>query len=238
MAQASTHWVLVELCFTTTSSVIRMTTVLVPPCRSCGWRPDADEFWSGRMSARDNDEAREKYKRVVALERMAEEERRPALRAVARRWPGALREAELVSPEAMAARTEAARGLVAGEPRRGGGAPREAVTLWHALHHLLRDQRTLRLESGGRSEEVSVDRLVAQDVEGAEREDRARRWPEAQHLRALTGANVRPRQAYLWLAAQTSLSLAGLHAKLFRRAGRWDLRDDDPPWSRDPSVSG
>ena len=141
-------------------------------------------------------------------------------------------------PEAMAARTEAARGLVAGEPRRGGGAPREAVTLWHALHHLLRDQRTLRLESGGRSEEVSVDRLVAQDVEGAEREDRARRWPEAQHLRALTGANVRPRQAYLWLAAQTSLSLAGLHAKLFRRAGRWDLRDDDPPWSRDPSVSG
>ena len=76
------------------------------------------------MSARDNDEAREKYKRVVALERMAEEERRPALRAVARRWPGALREAELVSPEAMAARTEAARGLVAGEPRRGGGAPR------------------------------------------------------------------------------------------------------------------
>jgi hypothetical protein len=190
------------------------------------------------MSARDNEEAREKYERVVALETMAEEERRPALRAVARRWPGALREAELVSPQVMAARRDAAQALVAGAPRRGGGAPREAVALWHALHHLLHDQRALRLESGSRSQEVSVDRLVARDVAGAELEERARRWPDAEHLRALTGANVRPRQAYLWLAAQTSLSLAGLHAKLFRRAGRWDLRDDDPPWSRDPSVSG
>ncbi len=190
------------------------------------------------MFASDTEDAVEKYTLVVALESSPAETRRPALRRVAERWPGALREAELVAPDEMVARGVAAQGLAAGAARRGGSQAREAVVLWQALHRLLHDQRALRLEREGAYEDVTVERLVARDTARVLREGGASRWPKAGHLRALTGEKVRPRQAYLWLAAQAGLTLAGLHAKLFLRAGRWDLRADDPPWSRDPSFSG
>jgi len=215
-----------------------MTAVILPPCRACGWRPDSGEFWREPIFATDKEDVQEKYSLVVALERIPESERRPGLRHVADRWPGALREAELVSPEEMQARRRAAYDLVAGASREGGGPPREAVVLWHELHRLLHDQRALRAGGEAAHEDVNLDRLIALDRSRARREGQSPRWPAPDHLRALTGAKVRPRQAYLWLAARAGLTLAALHSKLFLRVGRWDLRPEDPAWSRDPSVSG
>lgn len=215
-----------------------MPAALVSPCPSCGWFPDTEAFWGTRVDAQRRTEAVDKYNQVVKLPTIPEAERRSSLREVATRWPGALREAELVSPADMEARRLAAAELSVGMPRRGAGGPREAVLLWQELHRLLWDQRVLRGKGGGERAKVTVDTLVAFDRRQAEREQRAPRWPAPAHLRALTGAKVRPRQAYLWLAAQAGLTLAGLHARLFLRVGKWDSRPDDPLWSRDASVSG
>jgi hypothetical protein len=168
-----------------------------------------------------------KYDALEGLAAAAPAHRRPLLRAVAARWPGALREAELVGGPGCRARGHAARAAL-GVPactrdawrRRGAQAP----VLWHDLHALLGDQLAWRqrVGTGGHAGFLAA-------LAGAG----AARWPtDPAVLERAGGAVVRPRQAYLWLAFRAGLLLSELHLELFARQGHWDRRPSDPEWSR------
>ena len=174
--------------------------------------------------------------KYAALERalgLAGTRQARALRGVARRWPGALREGQLLAPEGLAARAAAARRGARG-PGRSAAWWREqgmgGLVLWASLHELLRDQLAWRRSlSAGHGSSVAVFMAYL-----ARRGQAARaRWPAtADELAAVAGPRVRPRQAYLWLAHRVGLSLPELNAMLFERRGPWDHRPGDPPWAR------
>lgn len=150
-----------------------------------------------------------------------------ALREAARRWPGCLREAQLAGPVRCGERLAHARaGAGAPERPRGQWLAAEdaaaAVPLWADLHLLLADQLLWRA-SGGRGEAAGFVRSLDGDARD--------RWPDVDLLVAVAGPQVRPRQAYRWLAAQASLPLPRLNYALFARTGPWDARPGDPPVS-------
>lgn len=165
-----------------------------------------------------------KYDALAALEILQPgKEQDAALRAAASRWPGCLRESQLAGPErCQARRAQAAAGLSrAPQPRaawRAAGA--EAVVLWADLHLLLADLLAWRQATGGRDGAAGLVAFTAGNA----------RWPaDAQLLSAVAGTRMRPRAAYLWLAAQAGMPLAALNLALFGRSGPWDLRAGDPP---------
>jgi len=150
-----------------------------------------------------------------------------ALRAAARRWPGCLREAQLVGPALCEGRRVQAETAAGSEARTRAqwlaGEAAAAVALWSDLHLLLGDQSRWRLRTLGVGD-------VANFVATLDAEARGR-WPEAVMLAEVAGPQVRVRQAYRWLAAQASLPLADLNYLLFARRGPWDARPGDPPVS-------
>jgi hypothetical protein len=183
--------------------------------------------WAERPLARDVCAAMtEKYVALAALEALPRgAEQDSALREAAARWPGCLRESQLIGPDRCRQRRAwAEAGSVEGERPRAqwlaGGAG--ALPLWADLHQLLRDQLAWRA-SGGSGEAAGFVRWL--DPEGRER------WPGPGLLAAVAGPQVRARQAYQWLAEQAGLSLAGLNFVLFARQGHWDARPGDPPVS-------
>jgi hypothetical protein len=97
-----------------------------------------------------------------------------------------------------------------------------ALVLWADLHPLLADQLRWRA-AGGRGGVAGFCRFAAADAAG--------RWPGPELLTAAAGAAVRPRQAYLWLAAQAGMPLPALNLALLGRPGHWDRRPGDPPGS-------
>ncbi len=155
-----------------------------------------------------------------------------ALRGVAARWPGALREGQLLAPEALAARGAAARRGARG-PGRCAAWWREqgmgGLVLWASLHELLGDQLAWRRSPSARRGPSAA----AFMTHLARRGQTVRaRWPAtADELVAIAGPRVRPRQAYLWLAHRVGLSLPELNVMLFERRGHWDHRPGDPPWA-------
>ncbi len=166
----------------------------------------------------------EKYQALAALVALpAGPEQNAALRAAAGRWPGCLREAQLVGPQRCAerlAQAEAA-GKTEARPRAtwlAGEA--SAVPLWADLHLLLADQSRWRLATLGSGD--------AQDFVRSLTGEARERWPGAALLVQLAGPQVRVRQAYRWLAAQASLPLEALNYRLLARKGPWDARPGDP----------
>ena len=156
-----------------------------------------------------------------------------ALREAARRWPGCLREAQLVGPERCAERRAHAQAGAGGSERARGwwlAGEAAALPLWADLHLLLADQlrwrRTRPSSARGELELGDAAEFVASLAGEA-----AGRWPDAGLLVAVAGPQVRPRQAYRWLAAQAGLPLASLNYALFARRGPWDARPGDPPAS-------
>jgi len=209
--------------------------------------PDPTVFWAQTPRPEQIHGMREKY---LALERLSslagDDARRRVLRGVARRWPAALREAELVHPDVMRERMVLANDLPITMTRRQwssrGASP---VVLWAELHDLLSDQLDARRR---RRERDPARSEAALHAEAGAVEARARalstegfvawlsptaaaRWPDAARLSRLCGEVVRPRQAYLWLAARSGLSLPQLHRRLFDRSGHWDHRPGDPDWA-------
>ena len=149
-----------------------------------------------------------------------------ALRAAARRWPGCLREAQLVGPtlcELRRVQAETAAGSEARPRAQWLAGEAAAVAVWADLHLLLADQSRWRLRTLGAGD-------VADFVATLDAEARGR-WPEAAMLAEVAGPQVHVRQAYRWLAAQASLPLADLNYLLFARRGPWDARPGDPPVS-------
>lgn len=183
--------------------------------------------WAAQTLAADDCAAMtEKYLALAALEALPRgPEQDAALRRAAARWPGCLRESQLVGPDRCRQRRAWAEAGRAGEERpraawlaEGAGA----LPLWADLHRLLRDQLAWRA-TGGSGDAAEFVRWSA--GEGRER------WPEPGLLAAVAGPQVRARQAYQWLAAQAGLSLAALNFVLFARQGHWDARPGDPPVS-------
>ncbi len=116
------------------------------------WRPTPrwptpEAFWSEPMDADEVGALAVKYSTLLGLIAMkAGLERDRGMRALAARWPGALREGQLAPIEALRARERA---LVEIGPvaratwwARGHGA----VPLWSELHRLLEDLARLRAE--------------------------------------------------------------------------------------------
>lgn len=146
------------------------------------------------------------------------------------RWPGALREGELIGPSQVEARREAAVcGVI--EPTRPRGAwtdsTARAVICWTELHELIADVLAFRRTHPRSSTEQFADALAAPPSAAHER-----RWPEPARLPATVGPVLRIRSAYLWLAARSGSSLPELNALLFGRSGHWDQRSDDPHWAK------
>jgi len=149
-----------------------------------------------------------------------------ALRAAARRWPGCLREAQLVGPtlcEARRVQAVAAAGSEARTRAQWLAGDAAAVAAWVDLHLLLADQSRWRLRTLGVGDVTDFVATLDGEARG--------RWPEAEMLAEVAGPQVRVRQAYRWLAAQASLPLADLNYLLFARRGPWDARPGDPPVS-------
>ncbi len=169
-----------------------------------------------------------KYAELAVLARLPEDERKPALREAASRWPGSLREAELIGPDRVDARRAAATaGLAAPDrPRRAWTEePALAVICWASLHALIDDQ--LRFRAGkpaAPGDPAAFARWIAE-------RDPDRRWPQPERIPELVGDRLRVRSAYLWLAAHAGLDLPSLNALLLARAGHWDRRADDPAWA-------
>ena len=195
---------------------------------------DPGEFWDRPASVADWSAMADKYAALTELARLPDDpQRKPALRRAARRWPGSLREAELIGPVEVEARVQAcARGReVDPRPRarwRELSDAAAAVLLWSELHELLGDQLRFRARAREQLDVAAFARWVA----GQDARIQAR-WPAIARLPAHVPGALRVRTAYLWLAARTGLSLPALNELLLARTGHWDRRADDPSWAHD-----
>lgn len=205
---------------------------------------DPTEFWQESPPRRQWQSMIDKYDALAAAAKLAEGPRGPEYRQLlvelSSRWPGGLREGELVGSERVTVRHAAS---VAGhaqpdQPRAPAGdqagahpaTPALAVLCWAELHDLIRDQLEYRraVERGRPVTTATFATWLAADHGTS---DHARRWPAPDRLPALVGPKLRVRAAYLWLAARAGLDLPSLNALLFARTGHWDRRPDDPQWA-------
>lgn len=180
-----------------------------------------------------------KYEALASAGRLAAgsrgEDYRAALVDLSSRWPGALREGELIGPDRVEARRAAAEaGLL--DPARARadwpGDAAQAVICWAELHGLIRDLLDFRRASSrpGHERTASPD-AFARWIAAADAADRAARWPKPERIELIVGSKLRVRSAYLWLAARAGLDLPGLNELLLARSGHWDRRDEDPSWT-------
>jgi hypothetical protein len=189
---------------------------------------DPAEFWDAAPGREQWQSMIDKYTVLAQLAKLPEDQRAPVLREAASRWPGSLREGELIGPERVDARAAAA---VAGlaQPDRSRASftdePALAVIAWTSLHLLIGDQLRFRATDPTRARDSEAfSRWVTQQQIDA-------RWPNPARIPELLGPKLRVRSAYLWLAARAGLALPDLNALLFARAGHWDRRPHDPPWA-------
>ncbi len=196
---------------------------------------DPREFWSAELDQDRVLAMRDKYEAQAELATTSDPAtRKLRLKALARRWPGSLREAELIGPTRVGERLEQARlaaragsALGTGEAWRARGDSACAVLLWAHLHPLLADLIQFRRAEPESVSVAGLTRWVLADPTVAER------WPGGERLADLVGDKLEVRCAYLWLAARAGLGLAELNGLLLARSGPWDRRASDPPWSHD-----
>jgi hypothetical protein len=194
---------------------------------------DPREFWAGPLTPARALDMRDKYEALAGLALATNHAlRKPMLRAVARRWPGSLREAELAGPDRVLERLAQA-GLGAeqaecsGDDWRARGGPASAVLLWSHLHPLLADLLRFRRVRREPPSIAALARWIADDRSLDER------WPAVERLPDLIPGKLEIRCAYLWLTARAGLELPQLNHLLFARSGHWDRRPGDPAWAHD-----
>lgn len=204
---------------------------------------DPAEFWQEAPPQSQWQSMIDKYDGLAAATKLAEGDRGPAYRKLlvelSSRWPGGLRESELVGSERVTVRHAAAvAGLAQSDRARAPEHPQSearqatptlAVLCWAELHELIRDQ--LEFRSATKRGDSTTTTTFAAWIGDHDTRGRARRWPQPHRLPALVGPALRVRAAYLWLAARTGLDLPSLNALLFARAGHWDRRPGDPMWA-------
>jgi hypothetical protein len=183
---------------------------------------DPAEFWALPLAHERVLAMRDKYEAELALARLPHDspQQREAIRELARRWPGSLREAELIGPQRAEARRAAAaagctRAHESGATWWARGDADRAVLAWAHLHAAIAELLVLRRRGGS---------LHALD------------WPGLAQLPDLRARKLDVRVAYLWLAARAGLSLPALGLVLFARSGHWDARPGDPAWASEPEA--
>jgi hypothetical protein len=216
--------------------------VLPPVCERVRERVpgfDPAEFWQELPASQAWSSMLAKYEALARAGRLAGEPRgedyRAALIDLSSRWPGALREGELIGPDRVEARRVAAEaGLLDPTRARAGwpGDAAQAVICWAELHAMIRDLLDFR-RAGSPRDHAGAASLDAFSRWVASKDDRAARWPAPERIGMIVGSKLRVRSAYLWLAARAGLDLPGLNELLLARTGHWDRRDDDPVWTTD-----
>jgi hypothetical protein len=224
--------------------------VLPPVCERVRERVpgfDPAEFWQELPLSQAWSSMLAKYEALASAGRLAAgprgEDYRIALIDLASRWPGALREGELIGPVRVEARRAAAEAGVLDPARARATWPGEAaqaVICWAELHGMIRDLLDFRRAPSRRGHEGvgSADAFARWIAAGGTAVDRAARWPKPERLETIVGPKLRVRSAYLWLAARAGLDLPGLNELLLARAGHWDRRDDDPLWAHEHTRPG
>jgi len=187
---------------------------------------DPTIFWGAALTPGSCATMVDKYDSLAEIEAMTPGDvQAQKIRRAAGRWPGSLRESQLVGPAICGERRSAAlRGASAPARTRGAWcAECPALPLWSTLHLLLGDLGRWRRQfyrGEGATPEALLD-FLAEAPQSA-------RW-DRDAVRALVGGRVHVRLAYLWLAVCSGLPLFSLSRTLFVRAGRWERRADDPP---------
>jgi hypothetical protein len=194
----------------------------------------SEGFWQLPLTPSLARSAAEKYRALGAIAHARDQEsRRSLMRTISKRWPGALREAELLHPDLVAERGRRSESMTggAGDPLSFGAAAAKGEAgwlLWSELHARLRDLAHCRSESGG----ALADWQYRDWVAGMHGES-AQRWPRADLETGLEGVARGVRLAYLSLAWCCGLSLPSLNALLVGRSGHWDRRAGDPKWAHE-----
>ncbi len=174
----------------------------IPFAASTRW-PTPDAYWAEPWSAADAQQALEKYRAMSKA--LAAGPTKSELRAIAARWPGALREAQVTDPAVYARRADVLANSPARIDARGVWARQglAAIPLWADLHGLIADVGRMRTQGG--------------DLFAALGPARRPSWPDAPSswppwvLRRLE-----PRVAIAWLAAVAELDPAMLELELRR----------------------
>lgn len=172
-------------------------------------RPQTAAFWAESAPPGDFAEQVRKYQAIQALIALPEgEAQKKALRDAARRYPGSLREGQLLEPARIGVRASAAR---TGADRSAGprsdwrdGGDREAVVLWPLAHRMLADQ--LRWRRTGERGDVGA---FLKFVQGSPD------WPDAVVSTFDFTSRLTSRLAYMCLAVRCGHTLSALHAILF-----------------------
>lgn len=174
---------------------------------------ESSGFWDGVVPPSAFAAHVEKYRAIDALLALpAGEAQRRALRDTARRFPGSLREAQLVEPSRL--RRRAASAIRAsqepGRPRSDWRHDPEtgALVLWSELHAMLADQLRWRaVGSAGRRVGLADFLVFVAPTD---------RWPpRVPSSLGNPGGPLRSRHAYMWLAARAGLTVDALDACLF-----------------------
>lgn len=217
--------------------------VLPPVCERVRERVpgfDPAEFWQELPASQAWSSMLAKYEALASAGQLAAgsrgEDYRTALIDLSSRWPGALREGELIGPVRVEARRAAAEAGVLDPTRTRAGWPgdaAQAVICWAELHSLIGDLLDFRRASSrpgqqGAASPEAFSRWIATEDTGV---DRAARWPAPERVAMIVGPKLRVRSAYLWLAARAGLDLPALNELLLARSGHWDRRAEDPGWT-------
>lgn len=130
------------------STLHRQSPAIWPAVGPCTRWPSSEAFWDEPVAPPIWAEMGTKYATLIAATTGASVSRaRCLLRDAAARWPGSLKECQLVSPAQYAQRCQWARAAAQMPARsRGtwGGTGSEAILLWYELHALLRDVGQMR----------------------------------------------------------------------------------------------
>ena len=189
----------------------------------------------------------DKYAAMRDLLGLADEgdPRRSRLREIARRWPGALREVEMVAPAEIERRAAAAEAFPVGSLRGDAlSGPARAPLLWILVHARLREQLRSRSRRRNRSGApgASASRFSYADFYASLADASQAEWPPpVAFAPAIQGVGtemtaLRSRHAYLAVAWASGLAMEQLMPLLLDREGHWDRRASDPGWSRTSSV--
>ena len=180
-------------------------------------------FWQLLLRA-DRDRVA-KYDALIELaEDVDERSQKEKMRYIAQRWPGALREAELVAPERVLARRALCAQVPVGQER-GSWRAGVGCLLACELNAFLVDY--LQMRKSSRIRASSWDLGSALDSLSLPRREL---WPPSS-VPGLASHPPGTRLAYLGLAWTSGLSLPLLNRLIFEREWHWDRREDDPGWA-------
>jgi hypothetical protein len=175
---------------------------------------DNDVFWNIWLDKCELADLQRKYLQLAVVPAdLGTPSGKTRMQTIARQWPGALRELELIGAERCAFRSRILAELTLDSSRRAAeflaiGA--EGIVLAWMLHKLIRDILNFRSENRSTDLDAFLTELRGPQCE---------RWPHhASRLRAIIGDRIDTKSAYLWLADWAKIPVSRVYEKIFERA--------------------